>query len=282
MILVTGATGTNGKYILEELAALGAKTRALVRNMDKAGGLKATEVVEGDFVDGASLAAALKGVDAALLLAPPTADAVALEHNFIEAAKTARLPRLVKFSAIGADPASPVRFLREHGTSENEVRASGIPFTFLQPNQFMQNLLGFAASIQHGSFYAPVADAKMSMVDVRDIAAVAAHVLTEAGHEGKSYLITGPAAITYTEAAEVFSRVLGTTVRFVDVAEDVARQQMLAAGIPEYVVGGVLELDAMYREGKAAMVTDVVEKAGHRKPRSFEDFVRDYAAAFKA
>ena len=131
---------------------------------------------------------------------------------------------IVKLSQLAADPGSPVRFLRYHAAVEQAIRASGLAYTFLRPNLFMQGLLGFRASIvAEGRFFAAAGDAKISAVDVRDIAAVAAAALTE-GHEGRTYDITGPEALTHAEMAERLSAALGRRVEFVDVPPDAMRQ----------------------------------------------------------
>jgi uncharacterized protein YbjT (DUF2867 family) len=282
MILVTGGTGTTGQYILKELSAAGARVRSLVRNRGKARQLPGVEVFEGDLSNPETLPRAFDDVQSALLLSSPTPDQTAIQHNFVQAAKQAGLGHLVKLSAIGASLDSPVRFLRQHGQTEKEIEDAGIPFTFLRPNQFMQNFFAFADTIKaQGAFYAPIGEHRVSLVDVRDIAAVAAKTLVEPGHTGQRYLITGPAAITHSEAAAAFSKVLGKPVRYVDVPPEAARQGMLASGMPKFAVDGVMELNEMYRRGEAAMVTDVVEKIGKKRPTTFEQFVADHASVFQ-
>jgi uncharacterized protein YbjT (DUF2867 family) len=123
---------------------------------------------------------------------------------------------------------------------------------------------------------------KFSAVDVRDIAAVAAHVLTEDGHQWQRYSITGPEALSHAEIAERFSQVLGRTIRYVDVPEDAAREWMLAAGIPPWTVDKLLDLYRYYRSGAAAEVTWEIERVGRKAPIAFQQFVRDHAAAFAA
>ena len=194
MILITGTTGTNGIEIVRLLARSGVPCRALVRNAQKAAALAAlpkVEIVEGDLADPETLAPAVEGVDKALLCSSIGPNLVELQGNFIRAAKRAGVRHIVKFSGMDADLNSEWRFLRWHAEAERELENSGLAFTHLQPNQFMQVCLLFQSTIaSEGKFYAASKDSEVSPVDIRDIAAVA--VLTQSGHESKKYVITGP------------------------------------------------------------------------------------------
>jgi uncharacterized protein YbjT (DUF2867 family) len=200
---------------------MGVRYRSLVRNRAKAeaGSNPNVELVEGDLSRPETLGAALERVEKALLLTAASPDSLQQEKNFIHAAKRAGVRHVVKFSAYGAGLDAPHYFGRQHGEAERELEDSGLAFTMLRPNGFFQNFLGNASSIQSQSaLYAPAGEMKFSVVDARDIAAVAAHVLTEPGHEGKRYIITGPQALSHTEIAERFSQVLGRKIAYVDIA----------------------------------------------------------------
>ena len=283
MILLTGGTGVAGREISKALQGMGVLHRSLVRDRVKAAGSAGAlvELVEGDLSRPESLGAALDGVEKALLLTAVSPDAPQQERNFIAAARRAGLRHVVKFSAYGAGLKAPHFFGRQHGAGERELEDSGLPFTMLRPNGFFQNFLGSAGSIQaRNAIHAPAGEMKFSPVDVRDIAAVAAHVLTEDGHQWQRYTITGPEALSHTEIAERFSRVLGRPIHFVDVTEDAAREWMLAAGLPAWQVEKILDLYRYYRTGAAAEVTYHVECVGRKAPTTFEHFVRDHAASF--
>ena len=283
MILLTGGTGTAGSEISKALGRMGVHHRSLVRDRIKAASSAGefVELVEADLSRPETLGAALDGVEKALLLTAASPDALQQEKGFIRAAKHAGVRYIVKFSAYGARLKAPHFFGRQHGQAERALEDSAIAFTMLRPNGFFQNFLGNAASIQaRGAFHAPAGDMQYSAVDVRDIAAVAAHVLTEPGHQWQRYTITGPEALSHTEIAERFSQVLGRTIRYVDVPEDAAREWMLAAGIPAWTVDKVLDLYRYYRSGAAAEVTDHVESVGRKVPIRFEQFVADRATAF--
>jgi uncharacterized protein YbjT (DUF2867 family) len=177
MILITGATGTNGREIVAQLSAKGVRARAMVRRREDVK-LRQTlnvEFVNGDFADASSLDAALAGVERAFLLSPSSAEQVALEVNFIRAAKRTGVRHVVKFSILGAAPNSPSRLIRRHGEAEKILEDSGIAFTILRPHYFMQNLLWYIDDIKsQGVFYASLPDTyKHSHVDARDNAAVA-------------------------------------------------------------------------------------------------------------
>jgi len=285
MILITSAPGNNANAVIRELTKAGVRVRALLRNPNSAGEIKGplVEVAVGDFLNPASLDAALQGVEKAFLIPPTDPRSVEMQVNFIRAAKRAGTRHVVKLSVNGADVNSPVRVARWHAEGEKELEASGIPFTHLRPNAFMQNLLGLAPTIvSQGEFYQPAADGKVSHIDVRDIAAVAAKALTENGHQGKTYVITGPEALSYDEAASKISKAIGKPVKYVNVTPEDFKKSLLGWGIPEYMADGLNEFFAAIRAGYCAVVTNTVEEVTKRKPISFDDFVRDFAGAFTA
>ncbi len=284
MILITGATGSNGSEVVKQLAAAGVPCRAMVRNPDKAAAVRlpGVEIVRGDLADPASLDAALRGVNHALLVSTFDPQQVALQGNFIQAAQRAQVEHVVKISGLGANPNSKIAVGRWHGQSEKQLEESGLGWTMLQPSFFMQNMLGFADAIRkQGAFSCPAGDGKMGMVDVRDIAAVAVKALTEPGHMGKKYVITGPEAISYAQIAEKLSAATGRPVRYVNVTPDDAKKTMLQTGMPAWLVEALLELYGVVRGGYGAVVTKVVEQVTGKRPRSFDEFARDHVAVFR-
>jgi uncharacterized protein YbjT (DUF2867 family) len=285
MILVTGATGTNGREIIGELRELGATgVRALVRDPAKASFIRDAgfEAVEGDFDRPETLDAALEGVERALLLTPPSQRTFELQRDFIESAKRAGTRHVVKFSAIGADSGAAEGFGKWHGQAEDYLKESGLSWTMLRPNFFMQNLLGQARQIAaEGRIYQPVGDARASFVDVRDIASVAARALTEEGHEGKAYVLTGPEALSYTDVAAKLSDATGREITYVAISPEQFRQGALAAGLPEWLVAALERLNEIFAAGHTAEVTDYVRTVGKKEPTTFDRFARDHAQAFK-
>jgi uncharacterized protein YbjT (DUF2867 family) len=181
---------------------------------------------------------------------------------------------------LAADETSPVRFLRWHAAVERHIRELGVGFTFLRPNLYFQGLLAFAQSIANEDrFFAPIGDARVSAVDVRDIAAVAAVVLTEPGHAGRTHSITGPAAITHAEIAAAISKATGRQIAFVDAPPE-AFAERLREVLPSWQVGGLLEDYAHYSRSEAAAVSPTVAQVTGQQPRDIGQFARDYADAF--
>ena len=284
MILVTGATGSNGTELLKLLSARSVPARAMVRSTDKADAVAAlpgVEIVAGNFDDDASLDRVLHGIERAFLLTNSTDRAEAQQMSFVAAAKRGGVRHIVKLSQFAADEASPVRFLRYHAAVERAIRETGLDYTFLRPNLFMQGLLGFAPAIRaEGRFYAAVGEAKVSTVDVRDNAAAAAAALTGEGHAGKTYTLTGPEALSHAEMAAKLSDALNRTITFVDVPPEAMREALSHAPMPAWQAAGLIEDYAHYHRGEAAVVTSGVEDATGTAPRPFTAFARDFAAAF--
>lgn len=283
MILITGGTGTAGGEIVSQLAATGTPFRAMVRSPEKAAALKLTgvQIVPGDLEKPQTLAAALKGIDQVLLLSSPSPRQAALEQNMVAAAKAAGVRHLVKFSAMTADPNSQARFPRSHGQVEQAIRESGMEWTFLRPTFFMENLLDLAPMVKAGTIFQPAGDSKAGFVDTADIAAVAVEALTEPGHEGQAYDITGPELLSYHDVARIFSELLHKSVTYQDIPPAAARQAMLGMGMPEYVVDGINELMDQMRGGTYAKLSDAVLVVGKKEPNRLADFLRQNAAAFE-
>ena len=285
MILITGATGTTGREIVEELRRAGASgVRALVRDPARASFIREAgfETVAGDFDRPETLYAALEGVERSLLLTPPSPQTV--EHNraFIDAARRSGLRHVVKVSAIGADAGAPDGFARWHGESEELLKSSGLAWTMLRPNSFMQNLLGQAGQIAAtGRIFQAVGDARIAFIDVRDVAAVAARALTEDGHEGETYVLSGPEPLTFHDVAAKLSEASGRKITYAPVAAEQYRAGALAAGMPAWLVDALEALNVMFAAGHAAEVTDDVKRVARREPTTFGQFARDHAGAFR-
>ena len=283
MILVTGAGGSNGSELIKQLSTTGASVRAMVRKRRdlENDALPGGEFVTADFDDLASVNRALEGVQSAFLVTNSSERTETQQLRFVETARAAGLRHIVYLSQLHATKDSPVRFLRYHAVVEEAISASGMTFTNLRPNLYMQGLLGFRSSIiSEGRFFAAAGDSRVSIVDVRDIAVVAATALTERGHEGKTYDVTGPEALTHAEMASQLSETLGRRISFVDVSEASMRDALLSLGMPEWQVEGLIEDYAHYRRGEASGISTAVEDVASRRPRSFLTFTRDYKQAF--
>ena len=285
-LLVTGATGNSGSELAQLLAARRVPFRAMVRALNEPpartlAALPGVEVVAGDFNDAASVATALVGIERAFLLTNSTAQAETQQLAFVELARQAGVRYLVKQSQWAA-AGSAVRFLRYHAAFEAAVRASGLAYTFLRPNLFMQALLGFKMSIaEQGKFFAAIGEVRISAVDVRDIAAAAAAALTEPGHENRVYELTGPTALTHAEMAAGLATALHRPVAFMDVPPAAMHDALLGLGMDAWQAEGVIEDYAHYHRGEAATVAAGVHEATGQAPREFAAFARDYAPAFQ-
>jgi uncharacterized protein YbjT (DUF2867 family) len=285
MILVTGATGLNGRALLQRLSARGVPARALVRSPAKAEGLSTLpklEIVEGDMARPDTLARALHGVDRAMLISSSDPAMLDVQSSFIDAARKAGVAHVVKLSGIMPELDSPFRFARMHGEIERRLEASGMAFTHLRAGEFMPAYFRQVPSIVgKGALFLPMENARIASIDVGDIADVAATVLTTPGHEGKIYPLTGPEALTMTEVAEKLSTATGKPVRYVNVAPDDARKAQLAAGTPPYLADALAELFAERRRGKEAQVSPAVQTILGRGPTSFAEFALRNAAVFR-
>lgn len=283
MILLTGSMGSVGLETAKALGAKGVPFRAMVRDIGKATatGLPNVEWVNGDFYDDQSLRSLLRGIERVFLLAPPVENLDVVETRFIDIAKSLGVKHIVNLSAVGAAIDAPHRFGLWHGRTEKRLQESGMEFTILRPNFFMQNLFGMAGMVKGGAMYVPAGTGKAPFVDVRDIAAVAASCLTESGHFGKTYEVTGPEALGYADIAATFSHLLGRVVNYVDVPIEAAADSMLKTGMPAWLVEALNELNIGMKENRFTAVSDCVETIGHKPPVSIEQFIRDHIAVFQ-
>lgn len=281
MILITGASGNVGREVLKQVAFTGAKVRAAYQDASGANVPAGVEKVTMNYNQPETLATALKGVDHVFLVGPPTAELPALERKAIDVIKQSGVEHVVKLSAMGGREST---FPRHHAESEDYIRSTGVPYTFLRPNGFMQNIVPFSAQTitTQNVFYGTEGDGKVSQIDIRDVAAAAVKVLTEPGHMGKVYTLTGPEALSNEQIARLLTKALGREIRFVNLPPEQLKPAMLAAGVPEWTAAAVLDLQRLYREGKAATMTDDVERILGRKPTSYADFLKDHKSAFQA
>ena len=284
MILVTGATGLVGGAVVRQLAAQGVPLRALVRSPEKAAALAGPTVqtIVGDFGGPETLGPVLQGVTRALLISHHDIRQVELQGNFVEAARRTGPVHVVKLSGLGTAPGSPLRSGRWHSETEAQIRNAGLPWTFLHPPYFMQNLLRAAPAIAaHGVLTAAMKDGRIAMVDARDVAAMAVAPLTAPGHEGQTYVITGPEALSHAMVAAILSEAVGRPIAYRDIELDALRKQLVSGGAPSWLVDVRMEFTTVLREGFAAVVTDTVLRTTGRPPRTFAAFAAEHAARFR-
>jgi uncharacterized protein YbjT (DUF2867 family) len=284
MILLTGATGKTGGATARALAGKGLPLRAIVRNAEKAKPLAEAgiELVVGDVGDDAVLDKALAGVTKAFVLLPNGEHQLALERKFVDRAKAAGVRHLVKMSSMEAVPGTTIPIPAVHVASEAYIRASGLAWTMIRPNFFMQNLLANARTIREmGKFFLPCGNGKTAMSDVRDVGAVVATVLAGTGHENQSYELTGPQALTFTEVAQIFSDVLGRPIVYVDQPLAGYRAMLAKVLVNPWHLNAVCELIGAIAHGGLDTTTDTIKRLLGREPISLAQFIRDHIAAFK-
>jgi uncharacterized protein YbjT (DUF2867 family) len=273
-----------GSLLTQALVARGVEYSVMLRPGyadDRIAGEPGVTATEGDFDDPASLRRALQGVDRAFLLTNSTERTEAQQIAFVEAAQAERVGHVVYLSQLAADPQSPVRFLRYHGAVEAALINSTVGWTFVRPNLILQAYLPFAPVIAAGVMQAPIGDAAVSVVDARDIAAVAAAALTEDGHIGKTYTVTGPAAVAHVEIATELGNAIGRPVRFETIPPEAFLAALTGAGMPEWQAEGLVEDYAHYDRGEASAVSFDVAQVTGTSAHSLHAFAHDYADAFR-
>jgi uncharacterized protein YbjT (DUF2867 family) len=282
-ILVTGATGNVGSHVVRELQERGVAVRAFVRDPGRAAALlgEQVELAVGDFGDRESLARALVGADRMFLACSNPPGQVDFETGAIDLARAAGVERLVKLSAGPAAVDSPLLFPRRHGQIERHLQRSGVPSTVIAPGFFMSTLLMSAPAVARtGRLFAPAGRARIAMIHPRDVAAAAAVALTEEGHEGARYLLTGPRAITYEDVAAELSHATGRNIEFVDVPDEAAHQGMLESGLPPTIADFLVRLFRALRQGLDEKTRDTVLRLTGAEPRGFAEFAREHVQAF--
>ncbi|MFP4228973.1 MAG: hypothetical protein ACLFTE_09120, partial [Salinivenus sp.] len=209
-------------------------------------------------------------------------DQVVLQGNVVEAIQRTRRPiHVVKVSALGAGPEAVVPLARWHAVTEAQIRNAGLPATLLRPHAFMQTLFASIDTIRSdGLLYGAFGDAAVPFVDARDVVAVAAEVLTQDGHDGRVYTLTGPQALSYTQVAATLSSVLQTSVRYVDLPMERYYETLIGVGHPAWWVDNLTALARWLQYGTASTVSSAIVEVTGRPARSLERFVRDHRSAF--
>ncbi|GHG48047.1 NmrA family NAD(P)-binding protein [Streptomyces griseocarneus] len=274
-ILVTGATGNVGKHLVSSLAAAGFAVRALVRDPAGATLPDGVEAVRGDLSDPSTLGPALRGVESVYLMWP----GIPVEPRTVEAVAGAAR-HVVYLSTDVTDLAEGEQATWYHQEIERLLRKSGTDWTFLRAIDFATNALAWAGQIREGVVSWPYGQAARSLIHERDIADVAAHVLTTPGHHGARYLITGPEAVTHAEQVRIIGEETGREVRWEELPPETARERLTAAWGNAEFVDGRLRAWASFAE-TPERVTDTVEQLLGRPARTFRSWARDHADDFR-
>ena len=280
MILVIGGRSKIGAALIADLLGRGQQVRVLVRAGEPTGSLPAAaEAITGDLADEASLVTAMAGIEKVFLLSSPHPDAIGWHRNAIDAARRTQVQLMVRSSILGADRESPAEFISAHTTCDHYLEDSGLPYVIVRPNLFLQNVRGSTIpSIDaSGTFYVNAGEARISMVDTRDVAAVAAVALTEPGHAGAPYDVTGPEALSYTDVAAKLTRVMGRRISYAGAPDEAVRQALLGAGLTKWFASALVGLYQDYRRsgtgGYAAQVTGTIQRLTGRPAQSLDDLL---------
>jgi uncharacterized protein YbjT (DUF2867 family) len=283
-ILVTGATGTIGSYVVDQLLRREVNFRAAYHDSAKASkiNLPGVEIVRIDNAKLETIRTSLAGVEKLFLLTPGLQETDKITSNFVDEARKAGVKRIVDLSVMGAGSGLRTIGGRLHREAEKVIETSGISYTHLRPNYFMQNFVNFYAQNirDQNAFFLPLSDAKISFVDIRDVASVAVESLIGEGHDGSIYTITGPDTLSCHEVARILSEVTGRKITYVSISEEETRQRLKAIGMPSDVVDYLVYSYKFTREGNFSMVTNIIEQVTGKRPISFKQFAADNKEAF--
>jgi uncharacterized protein YbjT (DUF2867 family) len=271
---VTGVTGGVGGRVARRLADHGVQQRLLVRDEARAPSLEHAEVaVFGGYEDGDGMRRALDGVGTLLLVSAAEDPARVLLHKTaVDAAVAAGVRRIVYTSFVGAAPDATFTFARDHFHTEQHIEQSGVAWTFLRHNLYIDFIPLLCPP--EGVIRGPADDGRVAAVSRDDIAEVAVAVLTGEGHEGQAYDITGIEAFTLTEAAAELSRVTGRHIAFEDETLEEARESRKPSGAPDYEIEGWVTSYAAIGAGDLEAVSDCVERFCDREPQRLGDWLR--------
>ncbi|WP_280384614.1 NAD(P)H-binding protein [Nocardia wallacei] len=282
MIVVTGATGTVGRAVVDQLLARGARVRAVARRPQGAGLPDGAEPVRADLGEPEGLAEAFAGADRVFLLSAGP-DIPRHDRNVAKAAAHAGVAHIVKLSSGRAgDEAATDPIPMWHRAGERAVREAGTAWTMVRPLGFMSNALHWASTIRGGdTVYAPYGQGRIAVVDPHDIAAVATTSLTEPGHEGRTYTLSGPRALSPGEQTEILAEVLGRPLRYEETTPDQARAALLNFGVDTEMADAIMALRATALESFTSRVHPTVEEVTGRSPRTFSDWALGHRADFE-
>lgn len=284
MILVTGAGGSVGSALVDQLRKDGHDVRAAYHSPAATERARAAgrDAVTIDMADTTTLGPALDGVSTVFLLGATSSDQTTRELNVVDAAVGAGVPRIVKLSVWRADEElTPIA--RLHRPVERRLAESPLRWTLLRPNFYMQTFVrAWAGDIRtRGVFANPLIRSPVSFIDVTDVARVAARVLTEDGHDSAAYALTGSQALSFAEAAGVLSRVLDRPVRYDGLSDEQARALLTRAGMPPFQTEALIDVSRAYRDGGAETVLSTVHDITGQDPVTFEQFALAHRDAFR-
>jgi uncharacterized protein YbjT (DUF2867 family) len=286
MILVTGATGTIGSATVTALKKSGASFKVAVRDAARAKArFPGVEAVSFDWDDFSSYPKAFAGVKRLFLLLPVSDRQLGYTLGVVAAARRASVEHIVKVSVMGSDSDPGIALGRLHQAGDRELKLSGISSTFLAPNFYMQNFIHYYGvnPAQGGDVYLPHGSATTSWVHAGDVGEVAAKVLTSdvPAHQGKTYQLTGPEALSTAAALKVLSESLRQSYRYVEVPDEAAEKAMVEMGAPLWLVDGFMGLNMVIKQGWAGAVADGVPQVLGRPATSLRAWAKELATSVR-
>ena len=285
MILLTGATGKTGSATAKALNERGIKFRAHIRNEEKREGIESLggEVIIGSIENKEAVDQSMVDVETALILLPNSENQLSLEKQLVDSAKQAGANRIVKMSSIEATPDATSPIPRLHLESEEYIKQSGLNWTMVKPNFYMQNLLASAATIKdQGKIFLPMGEGKTGMIDTTDVGKVLAKVLSEDGHESMNHEITGPEILSFLEVAEIFTQGLGKQVDYVDVPLAAYKETLGQFLTNQWHLDAVIDLFKGIADGGIEEKTDTYSNLMGESPKSLSQFVSENSFIFKS
>lgn len=266
-VLVTGAAGTTGSRVVAEMRCRGVAYRSATRRP------RSSDQVRFDWDDSSTFADALRGVHAVYLVGPiEVVDPSHQVEAFLDEATAAQVQRVVTLSSSAVEAGAP-----GPGVVHRMIASAMPEWTVLRPSWFMQNFFGdhpLAHAVRHGEIVTATGDAKVAFIDAGDIAAVAATVLTDHAPHNTDYVLTGPEALSYAQAADIISRAVGHMVRHRSVDPDTLVALFTSAGLSADYATLLASLDAVIAAGAENRVTESVQRITGRRPRSLAEVVR--------
>ena len=285
MILLTGATGKTGSATAKALNEKGITFRALIRNEEKRGAIESLggEVVIGSIENKEAVDQSMVDVETALILLPNSENQLSLEKQLVDSAKQAGAKRVVKMSSIEATPDATSPIPKLHLESEEYIKQSGLNWTMIKPNFYMQNLLASAGTIKdQGKIFLPMGEGKTGMIDTTDVGKVLAKVLSEDGHESINHEITGPEILSFNEVAEIFSKGLDKQVDYVDVPLAAYKETLGQFLTNQWHLDAVIDLFKGIADGGIEEKTDTYSELMGESPKSLSEFISENSFIFKS
>jgi len=285
MILLTGATGKTGSATAKALNERGIKFRALIRNEEEREGIESLggEVIIGSIENKEAVDQSMVDIETALILLPNSENQLSLEKQLVDSAKQAGANRIVKMSSIEATPDATSPIPRLHLESEEYIKQSGLNWTMVKPNFYMQNLLASAATIKdQGKIFLPMGEGKTGMIDTTDVGKVLAKVLSEDGHESMNHEITGPEILSFFEVAEIFTQGLGKQVDYIDVPLAAYKETLGQFLTNQWHLDAVIDLFKGIADGGIEEKTDTYSNLMGESPKSLSQFISENSFIFKS